>query len=750
MAKLSYTYNKTIFLKVILPLILVVAGFVGVAPTFAYYQDPETATNNSISSSSVDISLNNITNFSAGDLGRGESDTLSLDVTNDGSLDTIYDIRAMSFAGDTDLCDVLDLEVTVNGTSEYTGNLVDLVNDPALDLALTAGNSDNVNFEVTLPLDADSSLSNLTCDFDIEFRAKQPSFDYGEAFNDTESYSTSISSDELHAVVINELMWMGSQKAGVDKPEDEWIELRNTTSSDIDLEDWKIAGLTLPSGATISANGFYLITNYDPSNVDSALDDAITPDYIASGLALPDGGAALELVNPDGAVVDETASDSWAAGIDVGGTRNSMERNDTWGDGTSSGSWHTCIDDGCNADAFWDDPLDKNYGTPRSANLSLNDSSTLKAFLASQKDGDLTVEVLDVNGKPIENADVTVHSTPRKAKTDKEGKAKFKDIEYGNHTLFVNYEDVEFKKVFVMDNLTEPVFEIQLKEVEIKDTTDVKVTVVDGDDKELKDVKVILELESETEVNESSTSDSKDKDKDSEVKDLEESTNDKGEAKFDEVSFGDYKLKVEYKDNDKSEDITVDKDHNEFTVKLKSDKADDNKDKDKDEDKDKDKKDGDSKDTDKEKDDDKDSNEDETTVKEEPTTDIDTDDEGNDSTEDSANINGDTDGSTEDTQPVEEDKSTDEDTDSNSENSDNSDENDSDSPDNADTDKVIEEDAKNTEEPKDEKEASDKDKESKTSEESEGQSESKKSEESADESKSENTVDQPEESKEEK
>jgi len=37
-------------------------------------------------------------------------------------------------------------------------------------------------------------------------------------------------------VVINELMWMGSTKGA----SDEWIELRNTTDSSIDISGWQI------------------------------------------------------------------------------------------------------------------------------------------------------------------------------------------------------------------------------------------------------------------------------------------------------------------------------------------------------------------------------------------------------------------------------------------------------------------------------------------------------------------------------
>src|SRR3989344_8215813 len=65
-------------------------------------------------------------------------------------------------------------------------------------------------------------------------------------------------------VVINEIMWMGTQGDAAD----EWIELRNMTGNTIDLSNWVVDNLgpgsnavTIPSGKSIIANGFFLIAN---------------------------------------------------------------------------------------------------------------------------------------------------------------------------------------------------------------------------------------------------------------------------------------------------------------------------------------------------------------------------------------------------------------------------------------------------------------------------------------------------------
>src|SRR3989338_5214253 len=74
--------------------------------------------------------------------------------------------------------------------------------------------------------------------------------------------------DGLPAVVLNEVFWMGSSLSS----NDEWIELRNTSPSPIDLANWRITKfsnnvevpmLTIPYGV-IPAGGYFLIAN-DPA-----------------------------------------------------------------------------------------------------------------------------------------------------------------------------------------------------------------------------------------------------------------------------------------------------------------------------------------------------------------------------------------------------------------------------------------------------------------------------------------------------
>ncbi len=177
------------------------------------------------------------------------------------------------------------------------------------------------------------------------------------------------------SVVINEIMWMGTTKSSAD----EWIELRNVTDSSIDISQWILenAGgsgtriVHIPGSRSIPANGYYLISNYNENSANSALNTTV--DQVASLSLLNSANGNITLKDSDGNVIDQAKGDSWPDGIN-GTLRQSMERNDTPGDGTLGTSWHTCTDSHCNDVAYWDSE-GNDYGTPKSANLSENDST---------------------------------------------------------------------------------------------------------------------------------------------------------------------------------------------------------------------------------------------------------------------------------------------------------------------------------------------------------------------------------------
>ncbi len=182
-------------------------------------------------------------------------------------------------------------------------------------------------------------------------------------------------------VVINEVMWMGSDPSGGGSTADEWVELHNTTAHDIDLADWVIENLgtntdpdiVIPSG-TIPAGGYFLVGNYPSNNVNSAISNFVNVDFATTDIQLLNSGEQLTVRNASSTLIDQTPGGNWAAGSNTGDLQ-SMERNSVPGDGTQASSWHTCIDVGCTSTAYWDVSGD-NYGTPRALNLSENDPTT--------------------------------------------------------------------------------------------------------------------------------------------------------------------------------------------------------------------------------------------------------------------------------------------------------------------------------------------------------------------------------------
>lgn len=146
-------------------------------------------------------------------------------------------------------------------------------------------------------------------------------------------------------VVINELMWMGSTASSAD----EWIELRNTTDSEIVLSGWMLEKaatggdtLTIPDGKVIPARGYFLIANYAPSSEKSKL--SVKPDWVTTAVSLANSKLQIVLKDAEGNVID--AADD-GVGSPAAGDKDkkySMVRNDPPGDGTLAESWYTATE----------------------------------------------------------------------------------------------------------------------------------------------------------------------------------------------------------------------------------------------------------------------------------------------------------------------------------------------------------------------------------------------------------------------
>jgi len=189
-------------------------------------------------------------------------------------------------------------------------------------------------------------------------------------------------------VVINELMWMGTSGSA----DDQYLELRNMTDQVISLKNWTVAGVIIPDGKTLPAQGYFLISNFDKAGSKINVD----PDLVDSSLVLSNLDAQYILKDSLGNEIDTADNGEGvpAAGqFDSGGNiYYSMERDATPDNGENADVWHTIFDDSALMHSYWDlDAVEK--GTPGGENLSqavTPTETTLKLSYSDHKVG-LTV-----------------------------------------------------------------------------------------------------------------------------------------------------------------------------------------------------------------------------------------------------------------------------------------------------------------------------------------------------------------------
>ncbi len=184
---------------------------------------------------------------------------------------------------------------------------------------------------------------------------------------------------EVKTVVINEIMWMGSDES----TDDEWIELRNMTDKPINVGKWELTNVTstggtrklmIPANRTIPANGYLLIARLNNNTPKSDLKAQV--DVVEGDISLLDSGNGnISLLDDKGHIIDSAKGDVWPAG-ENGTQKKSMERNEVPGDGLDQNSWHTCEDVRCNDGTYWKTADGNNFGTPKAANLSENDPTS--------------------------------------------------------------------------------------------------------------------------------------------------------------------------------------------------------------------------------------------------------------------------------------------------------------------------------------------------------------------------------------
>lgn len=195
--------------------------------------------------------------------------------------------------GNSDFCNALIVEASLDGDLLYSGNLLDLFNNPVV----LSGGSDKWDLEIGLPADASSLLSGQSCELKYVVSGWQEELVVFGGFSDTEEVFDIIESGVWVSnsptppvpptlptppvanvgedfVVLNEFLPNPDGDLGSDsddKPKGEWIELYNNDSvNDYDLTGWylqdfsgKVIEITAARSSldsvVIPANGWMVI-----------------------------------------------------------------------------------------------------------------------------------------------------------------------------------------------------------------------------------------------------------------------------------------------------------------------------------------------------------------------------------------------------------------------------------------------------------------------------------------------------------
>ncbi|MDD5099222.1 MAG: lamin tail domain-containing protein, partial [Candidatus Colwellbacteria bacterium] len=146
------------------------------------------------------------------------------------------------------------------------------------------------------------------------------------------SFSASGSATGGKRIILNEVAWMGSTESS----NGEWIELKNISSSEVDVSGWWLIDqaeqirVVFPNNTQIPAGRFYLLERGD----DDAIPD-VKADLIYTG-TLSNTKEGLRLLNPNCLIEDEvSANPDWPAGDSTG--RKTMERKSDYS------GWHTSV-----------------------------------------------------------------------------------------------------------------------------------------------------------------------------------------------------------------------------------------------------------------------------------------------------------------------------------------------------------------------------------------------------------------------
>ncbi len=167
-----------------------------------------------------------------------------------------------------------------------------------------------------------------------------------------------IKTASIPSVIINEVMWTGTELS----PNDQWIELKNTTDQPINIGQWRIENargenkqsLMIPANKVIEPQGYFLITSYPSQSVNTAL--AVESNISNASIDLLNiGNFNLILTDANGNYFDS------AVPILNGTSYHSWQRVNDFSNGADKNNWRLCT---TTDTKYWKTEIINTCGTP--------------------------------------------------------------------------------------------------------------------------------------------------------------------------------------------------------------------------------------------------------------------------------------------------------------------------------------------------------------------------------------------------
>jgi len=237
-----------------------------------------------------------------------------------------------------------------------------------------------------------------------------------------------VSAQELDSVLINEIMWDGT----------EYVELYNVSSQNIDLENWvltrqQVGGsekniVTFSTGDVIGASGYYLLEKKEEAT-------SIPADKIASGLTLVNTGELVRLYDDANMLVDiANQMGVWFAGQNTTDGIG-MERVEDDEDGESENAWYDSTGS-----------MGGRFGTPGSINSEPYQNNPPQAVAGSDLQVSVGQEII-INGEDSsdEDGDDLAYVWSLGNGENKEGmEINYIYLSAGTYTVTLTVSDSEF------------------------------------------------------------------------------------------------------------------------------------------------------------------------------------------------------------------------------------------------------------------------------------------------------------------